>query len=165
MQMSVSSTRRLGAVTAVWGVIFAACHFYWAVGGTFGTDQDGQGVFASLYIGFIAAIGLASVAVALGLHQPWGVRVGRSRLRLLARVGGTLLFLGVAVGVGQWIAEASIGDDGAGGVTITAYFLLGALLFSALGWLADVSPGADAVRSATPRAGGADGLHAERGLS
>lgn len=58
---------------------------------------------------------------------------------MLARVGGTLLSLGVAVGVGGWIAAGSIGDDGADGVVITAYFLLGGLLFSALGWLGDVS--------------------------
>jgi len=31
------------------------------------------------------------------------------------------------VGVGSWIAAGSLGDDGANGVAITAYFLLGAL--------------------------------------
>lgn len=53
---------------------------------------------------------------------------------MLARFGGLILLLGVAVGVGSWIAAGSLGDDGANGVAITAYFLLGALLFSALGW-------------------------------
>ena len=53
---------------------------------------------------------------------------------MLARFGGVILLLGVAVGVGSWIAAGSLGDDGANGVAITAYFLLGALLFSALGW-------------------------------
>ena len=32
--MSATLTRRLGAVTAVWGVVFAAVHFYWAARGT-----------------------------------------------------------------------------------------------------------------------------------
>jgi hypothetical protein len=128
------SIRRLGAATALWGVVFAAFHFYWAAGGTTANDPDGQSLADSLYIAFIALVGLASAAVAHGLYQPWGDRIGRYRLRMLARVGGTLLFLGVAVGVGGWIAAGSIGDDGADGVVITAYFLLGALLFSALGW-------------------------------
>lgn len=78
--------------------------------------------------------GLAGAAVAHGLYQPWGTRVGRRALRMLARFGGLILLLGVAVGVGSWIAAGSLGDDGANGVAITAYFLLGALLFSALGW-------------------------------
>jgi hypothetical protein len=145
--MSAISTRRLCAVTAVWGIVFAAVHLYWAMDGAIGHDPSHESLFDSLYIGFIALIGLASAGVALGLHQPWGARVGRDRLRLLARVGGTLLALGVAVGVGQWIAEASIGDDGASGVVITAYFLLGGVLFSALGWLGDVAPRRDDVRS------------------
>jgi hypothetical protein len=134
MHMSDLSIRRVGAVTALWGLVFAAFHFYWAAGGTIGHDPEGQSLGASLYIALIAFIGLVSTVVALGLYQPWGDRIGRSRLRMLARVGGTLLSLGVAAGVGRWIAEGSIGDDGANGVVITAYFLLGALLFSALGW-------------------------------
>jgi hypothetical protein len=126
-------TRGLGVVTAIWGVAFAAVHFYWAAGGTVAHDPSGQGLADSLYIAFIAVLGLAGAAVALGLRQPWGTRVGRPRLRVIARVGGTLLFLGVVVGVGRWIADGSLGDDGTDGVVITGYFLLGALLFSALG--------------------------------
>jgi hypothetical protein len=135
MHMSATSARRLGAVTAAWGTVFAAFHFYWAAGGTIANDPGDQTLGVSLYIGFIALLGLVGAAVALGMYQPWGTRVGRKRLRVLARVGGTLLSIGVAVGVGRWLAEASIGNDGADGVVITAYFLLGGLLFSALGLL------------------------------
>lgn len=53
---------------------------------------------------------------------------------LLARVGGAVLLLGVAVGVLRWLADGGLGDDGVGGVVITAYFFLGAVLFSLLGW-------------------------------
>jgi hypothetical protein len=139
VHISDISIRRVGAATALWGLVFAAFHFYWAAGGTTANDPDSQSLADSIYIAFIAFIGLVSAAVAHGLYQPWGDRIGRRRLRVLARVGGTLLFLGVAVGVGGWIAAGSIGDDGADGVVITAYFLLGGLLFSALGWLGDVS--------------------------
>jgi UDP-N-acetylmuramyl pentapeptide phosphotransferase/UDP-N-acetylglucosamine-1-phosphate transferase len=79
-------------------------------------------------------LGLAGAAVAHGLYQPWGARIGHRRLRTLARLGGVLLLLGVIYGTGRWIAAGSLGDDGADGAVITAYFLLGGLLFSALGW-------------------------------
>jgi hypothetical protein len=139
MHMSANSTRRLGAATAIWGVVFAAFHFYWALGGTLAYAPNGQSLGDSLYIAVIALIGLASALVAHGLYRPWGARFGRNHLRLLARIGGTLLSLGVAIGVGTWIAHASLDGDGADGVAITAYFLLGAVLFSALGWRADIA--------------------------
>jgi hypothetical protein len=127
------SIRRLGVVTAVWGIVFAGFHFYWAAGG--GAAYEGTpSLGESLYIAFIAVLGLAGAAVAYGLYQPWGTRVGGRALRMLARFGGVILLLGVAFGVGRWIADGSLGDDGANGVAITAYFLLGGLLFSALGW-------------------------------
>jgi hypothetical protein len=127
------SIRRLGVVTAVWGIVFAGFHFYWAAGG--GAAYEGTpSLGESLYIAFIAVLGLAGAAVAHGLYQPWGTRVGGRALRMLARFGGIILLLGVAFGVGRWIADGSLGDDGANGVAITAYFLLGGLLFSALGW-------------------------------
>jgi hypothetical protein len=127
------SMRRLGMVTAVWGIVFAGFHFYWAAGG--GAAYEGTpSLGESLYIAFIAVLGLAGAAVAHGLYQPWGTRVGGRTLRMLARFGGVILLLGVAFGVGRWIADGSLGDDGANGVAITAYFLLGGLLFSALGW-------------------------------
>jgi hypothetical protein len=165
MYGSAISTRRLGAVTAVWGIVFAAFHFYWAAGGALAHDPGGQRLADSLYIGFIALLGLAGAAVAHGLYQSWGARVGRQRLRLLARLGGVLLILGVVVGVGRWIADGSLGDDGADGVVITAYFLVGGALFLALGWLGEVSPRRDDANSATPRGGGNDALHTGQGLS
>jgi hypothetical protein len=36
--------------------------------------------------------------------------------------------LGVLGGVGRWLGAGGIGDDGAGGVVITAYVLLGGVL-------------------------------------
>jgi hypothetical protein len=149
MHTSVLSRSRLGAITALWGIVFAGFHFYWAAGGTIAHDPDGQGLGESLYIGFIAMLGLVGASVALGPFQSWGARIGQRRLRVLARLGGSLLLLGVTVGVGRWIADGSIGDDGADGVVITSYFLLGGLLFSALGWLGEPMPHADDASFAT----------------
>jgi hypothetical protein len=162
---SAISTRRLGALTAVWGIVFAGFHLYWAAGGTIAHDPGGQSLADSLYIGFIAMLGLAGAAVAHGMNQSWGARIGSHRLRGLARLGGIFLILGVAVGVGRWITDGSLGHDGADGVAITAYFLLGGVLFSALGWLGNVSPRRGDASSTTPRGGRTDALRAEQGPS
>ncbi|HEY7074435.1 MAG TPA: hypothetical protein VH418_03665 [Solirubrobacteraceae bacterium] len=121
----------LARLTAVWGVIFAVVHAYWAAGGAAGTNGDPAGTpGAQGYIAFIAALGLAGAAVAAGLAR--GSR--RRTLSMLARAGGAALLLGVAFGAGRWLADWSLGGDGVTGVAITLYFLLGGLLFSALGW-------------------------------
>jgi hypothetical protein len=44
------------------------------------------------------------------------------------------------IGVGRWVGDGGVGDDGVPGVVITAYFLLGGALFSALGWRGGRSP-------------------------
>jgi hypothetical protein len=137
VHVSHISIRNVGVTTAIWGVVFAVFHFYWAAGGGAAMDESTLTLADSLYIAFIAVLGLAGAAVAHGLYQPWGMRVGRRRLRLLARFGGLLLFLGVAVGVGRWIVAGSLNGDGIDGVVITTYFLVGGLLFSALGWRGD----------------------------
>jgi hypothetical protein len=136
MSLATSRYRSLSVAATVWGIVFAVVHFYWAAGGdgALGTGSD-SGLAASLYIAFIAVLGLLSAGVARGLGQPRGARVGRGRLRALARAGSIALAIGVAVGAGRWIADGSLGDDGAGGVVITVYFLLGAALFAGLGWL------------------------------
>lgn len=73
-------------------------------------------------------------AVGHGFEHEWGARVGRKRLTLLARAGGAALLLGVMIGVGRWLGDGGVGDDRISDVVITAYFLLGGVLFSTLGW-------------------------------
>jgi hypothetical protein len=122
-------------LTVAWGVLFAVVHFYWAAGGTAAMDDGGAtDAAAQAYIALIAAIGLMGAAVAHGLAHDWGARLGRRRLTLLARAGGAVLLLGVLGGVGRWLGDGGIGNDGVGGMVITAYFLLGGVLFSTLGW-------------------------------
>jgi hypothetical protein len=127
------SLSTLGAATVAWGVLFAGFHFYWAAGGGAAVDESASTHAESLYIAFVATLGLAGAAVAHGLYRPWGARIGRRRLRLAALLGGLVLLVGVGVGVGRWIAAGSLEGDGAAGIVITAYFLLGGALFTALG--------------------------------
>jgi hypothetical protein len=150
MRLSKSTLRRLADATVAWSIAFALAHFYWAAGGDAGMTDDVSGAGAALYVGFVAVVGLAGAAVARGLDRPWGARVGLRRLRTLALAGGTALFVGVVVGVGRWAADGSIGDDGVAGVAITVYFLLGAVLFAALG-LGTAEPARVATRRTSPR--------------
>jgi len=103
----------LARITVAWGIVFALVHFWWAA-----TEPQ---LAAGLYIAFIAVLGLAGAVVA---HR---------RNRRLALLGAAALLLGVLVGVGRWLADGSLGDDGAEGVIITAYFLLGGVLYARLG--------------------------------
>jgi hypothetical protein len=127
-------TGRLSKATVTWGVVFAVAHFYWAFGGDEGLPHARtSGIAGDLYIAFIAVIGLVAAAIARGLGAPRGARYGVRRLRRVALAGGVALALGVVVGVIGWIADGTLDDDGVEGVIITAYFLLGAGLFIALG--------------------------------
>ena len=94
----------------------------------FETAADEPDLAAGAYIAFIAVLGLGGAAVAYGFLSGRRSR----RLLLLARLGAAALLLGVVVGIGRWIAEGSLGGDGAGGIVITAYFLLGGVLYAQL---------------------------------
>ncbi|HEX6025363.1 MAG TPA: hypothetical protein VFZ00_25445 [Solirubrobacter sp.] len=109
--------------TVAWSIVFAVIHFYWAAGGSLGMNgRPADTAGEQIYIAFIAAIGLVAAVVAHRGH------------RRLARIGGAALLAGVAAGTVRWLAQGDIGDDGAGGVVITLYFLLGGVLFTVLGW-------------------------------
>jgi hypothetical protein len=134
---STARLRRLAHLTAAWGILFAVLHAYWAAGGEagmHGEPADTPG--AQAYIGFIALVGLLGAGVArAAVDHP------HPAFTRLARLGGAALLLGVAIGTGRWLAHWSLGGDGAAGVAITLYFLLGGILFSVL---AARAPGAGA---------------------
>jgi len=135
MRLTTALLRRASQATITWGIIFTVVHVYWAFGGGDGLNESGDASLgASLYIGFIALLGLIGTIVAYGLSQPAGDDALQRRLHLLARTGGIALLLGVVVGVSNWIADGSIGDDGIAGIVITAYFLVGGALYTLLGW-------------------------------
>jgi hypothetical protein len=115
-------------VTAAWAVLFAIVHAYWAAGGSAGMDEPADSVGAQLYIAFIALLGLAGAAVALARVR---TLAHRRATMLLARVGGAVLIFGVLLGSVRWIVGD--GSPDVGGSVITIYFLIGGLLFSALG--------------------------------
>jgi hypothetical protein len=134
-----------------WAFLFAALSFYWALGGTAGTEAISPAivqlarahdpwVMAALWISAILKV--FSGFVALALIQPWGSRVPRWILLLLAWGAGTLLFghggLFLAVGV--------LALSGAISLSIPApllhwytflwgpWWLLGGLLFLLAAW-------------------------------
>jgi hypothetical protein len=122
--MAAMTHSRIARITTAWGLLFAVAHFYWAVGGEVGMGDDPADTLAAqLYIGFIAVLGLVGAAVA----QSRG-------LTLLKRTGAIALLLGVAFGTGKWLSSGTLEGDGAEGIAITLYFLLGGVLFSLLGW-------------------------------
>jgi hypothetical protein len=134
--LRTTNIAQVARLTAVWGVIFAVVHAYWAAGGEAGVDGDPADTLAAQsYIAFIAVLGLAGTAVARSLAHGSRRRV----FILLARAGGAALLLGVVFGTGSWLANWSLDGDGAAGVVTTLYFLLGGLLFSTLGWRQDTA--------------------------
>jgi Protein of unknown function (DUF3995) len=136
---------------AGWAFLFAALSFYWALGGTAGSETISPAIaqltrarvpwfMAVLWI--TAILKVFSGFVALALVQPWGRKVPRWILLLLAWGAGTLLFghggLIFAVGV--------LALSGAISLSIPApllhwytflwgpWWLLGGLLFLLAAW-------------------------------
>ncbi len=121
---------RLAWITTVWAVVFAVIHGYWAAGGTAGMNGDPAATAGEqAYIAFIALLGVVAALVA---HRFLRAGSPPRRLTLVARAGGVVLLVGVALGVGRWLADGGLQGDGAAGVVITAYFLVGGVLFSML---------------------------------
>ena len=94
-----------------WAFVFAALSCYWALGGTAGAQTISPAivalarahdplVYAALWLGALAKV--ISGVVVLALIQPWGRRIPRWLLLLLAWGAGTLLFVhgGLFLGVG-----------------------------------------------------------------
>ena len=134
---SINPTR-VAQVTVAWAALFVIVHAYWAAGGAAGMNgEPADTPGAQGYIAFITVLGLLGGAVALDLRPGARSRLKRRTLVLLARAGGGALLAGVVIGTTRWIVDGGLGGDGAAGVVTTAYFLIGGVLFSALGW----SPG------------------------
>jgi hypothetical protein len=134
-----------------WAFLFAALSFYWALGGTAGSETVSPAivqlarahvpwVMAALWIS--AIIKVVSGLVALALIQPWGSRVPRWILLLLAWGAGALLF----VHGGLYFAVGVLALSGAISVSTPAtvlpwftflwgpWWLMGGLLFLLAAW-------------------------------
>lgn len=129
-----------------WGVLFAAAHLYWVMGGTVGLPR-GLSLFSNipLLVIDIVAIPLCIIAalLALTLVRPWGRRF--PRLMLLTAAWGTaaLFVVHAAPAIPDWMALAL-------GLRTTAltsmdrfslflyepWFLTGGILFGVAAWCA-----------------------------
>ncbi len=126
-----------------WGVMFAAAHLYWLLGGTLGLPP-GLSLFAKkpLLVIDIIAVPLCLIAtlLALALVRPWGQRFPR-RLLLVTAWGGAALFVFHAVpAIPDWVILA-LGRHAA--LTpmdrfdlflYEPWFLVGGILFGMAAW-------------------------------
>ena len=134
-----------------WAFLFAALSFYWALGGTAGVETVSPAIvqLARAHVPWlIVVLWISAVAkvvsgfVALALVQPWGRKVPRWMLLILAWGAGTLL----AVHGGLFFVVGVLALSGALSVRTPAtvlqwytflwgpWFLLGGFLFLGAAW-------------------------------
>jgi hypothetical protein len=131
---------------AAWSLIFAAPHFWWALGVSWafpGDADDFEGAFDrtwwlvyDLVVGFLCLLG---AAVALALVQPWGRALPARLLRTAVRSGAVLLLLRGALGVVPmvWSLLSGASDDvHPWSYVIEPWFLVGGILFGLAAWSA-----------------------------
>ena len=132
-----------GDLACGWALVFAAAHFYWAVGGGVGLDVSaGMALSASRPLWFVL-VGLLGVGALLVFGAGVAFLLARSarRPRLLALLGWTagliLLLRGVGLEVLMAIGVVHAGEGISGGqITWTwllwnPWFMLGGLCFIA----------------------------------
>lgn len=135
-------TRRtwIGYTAALWALVFAAFHVVWATGWYVGLDEEPAGTaFARrwflIYDLVVAAMCAFAVPVALALFQPWGRRVPRWLLGLLAWSGTGLLAVRGVGGVVQTAYFAAVGRPlPLWTARWDAWFCLGAVFFGLSTW-------------------------------
>jgi len=127
-----------------WGVVFAAAHLYWVLGGTLGLPP-GLSLFAKkplLVIDIIAIpLCISAALLALALVRPWGWRFSR-RVLLTAAWGGAALFVVHAapalpdwVGLALGLRTAALTPmDRFSLFLYEPWFLVGGILFGVAAW-------------------------------
>ncbi|MBA2310323.1 MAG: DUF3995 domain-containing protein [Pseudonocardiales bacterium] len=145
--MSAVRTSSPGILWAVlvgsWSLIFAAPHFYWAVGGRAGLENQAAAADVALQQGWFAAynlaagcLGILGALVALGLAKRWGSRRARrwllgaataacSVLLLRGLLGLTLLGVGLLTGTFDQQTPAVL-------LAIEPWFVVGGIAYGAL---------------------------------
>jgi hypothetical protein len=100
-----------GYATAVWAFLFALTSFYWGFGGTLLLDTVGReavelveagdvGIYVAVW--FAGFVKVAGGVLALALVRPWGRRLFRHWMLLVAGWGGAVvlvLYGGVQIGI------------------------------------------------------------------
>ncbi len=125
-----------------WSLVFAAPHFYWALGGRAGLGAEAETADAALQQSWFAAYNLAAgglavlgAALALVLARGWvGQRVKRLLL-VLAATAGVILLLRGALGLtllGVSLLDRSYEDTPMILLAIEPWFVLGGLVYVAM---------------------------------
>jgi hypothetical protein len=144
----------VGCATVAWAFVFAGVSFYWASGGTVGVSTIGPAITKPVLAHDPAWIALLWVTVvlkvlvgllALALVQPWGQRVPRRPLLVVA--WGACLVMALYEGAASWIqhglmAAGVIGVPSGLGMTALRWHLLlwdpwwlvGGLLLGVAAW-------------------------------
>lgn len=133
-----------GYAAAAWALIFAAPHFWWALGVSWAFPGDADlferafdrtwWLVYDLVVGLLCLVG---AGLALALVQPWG-RVFPARLLRAAVWSGSVLLLlrgalGVAPMVWSLLREAS-DESHPWSYVIEPWFLVGGILFGLVAW-------------------------------
>lgn len=105
-----------GYAAFTWGLVFALISFYWGAGGTVGLDTIGgtierlalahnTAIFVAVWV--TGLLKLAGAILALALVRPWGGRLPRRPVSVLAWTAAVLLSLyGAVLVVGDALAVA-----------------------------------------------------------
>lgn len=134
------SSSWVGYGAALWALIFAVFHIVWAAGWYIGLDAEQSRIaFAKrwfiVYDLVVAGMCAVAVPVALALVQPWGRRLPRSLIGVLAwggtgvlvlRAGGSLIQLLYMVATGTFVPRPRDLWE--------VWFYIGAVLFGISTW-------------------------------
>lgn len=129
-----------GFAAAAWALVFAALHIAWAAGSYIGLNAE-QARAAFEYPPFfaydivVAAMCLIAAPVALALVQPWGRRVPRTLLAVLAWTGSVLLILRSTGSIVQSLYRIATGTFRPTAMYAwELWFYIGAVLFGVITW-------------------------------
>lgn len=129
-----------GYGAALWALIFAALHVVWAAGWYVGLPEEEarkafQQTWFLVFDLVVAGMCALAILVALALVQPWGRRLPRWLLSLLAWGGTGLLVLRGGGGVIQTVYLVVTGRYVADPMHLyEVWFCLGAILFGLSAW-------------------------------
>ncbi|MGE5813256.1 MAG: DUF3995 domain-containing protein [Acidobacteriota bacterium] len=131
----------LAYAAALWALIFGLLHGVWATGWYIGLDRElARKAFARpwflAYDLAVVVMCLLAVWVALALVRPWGRRVPRWALGVLAWGGTGLLMWRAIASIVQLLYQVATGSFVARAMLVwEVWFYLGAILFGLSTWM------------------------------
>ena len=121
-----------------WSLVFAAPHFYWALGGRAGLGAQAAAANAALEQSWFAiynlaagCLGILGALVGAVLATTWGGRRVRLRLLVVATIACVVLLLRGALGLTLLLA-GTVDDQAPVLVAIEPWFVLGGLAFGGM---------------------------------